>query len=197
MTTTDGTQYYYGRDKGQGGSSADTKTGSVWSVPVYSNHPDEPGYDKDFAKSRQQRAWRWNLDYVVDPSGNTITYFYDAETGAYARENDKDKRTIYDRGGSLARVEYGSRSDAAASVHPANRILFETADRCLGTSCFNAKDQAIKKRFPDTPWDQYCAEAPCKDNFSPTFWTQKRLSGVRTRCTAGPAAPTPTWTPGL
>jgi RHS repeat-associated protein len=185
VTDTDGTQYYYGRDKGQGGSSADTETNSVFTVPVYSNHPDDPGYNSDFSKSRHDRAWRWNLDYVVDPSGNTVTYFYTKEGGAYAREFDKDKRTTYDRGGYLNRVEYGSRTDAASSVRPADRIVFDTVDRCIGT-CRNSDDKPIAKRWPDTPWDQYCAEAPCKDTqYNPTFWTQKRLSKVRAQVYSG------------
>jgi RHS repeat-associated protein len=184
VTTIDGVQYHFGRDKGEGGSSAGTKTNSVWAAPVYSNHADEDGYDKEFAKSRVTRAWRWNLDYVVDPSGNTITYFYEKEGGAYGREGDKDKRTEYDRGGYLTRVEYGSRATAAATVKPADRILFKTDDRCIGT-CIDKDDKPIAKRFPDTPWEQYCEKAPCTSQLSPTFWTQKRLSKITTQVYSG------------
>jgi RHS repeat-associated protein len=184
VTTLNGTQYYFGRDKGQGGSSSGTKTNSVWTVPVYSNHPDEDDYDASFAKSRVDRAWRWNLDYAVDPNKNTITYFYTKEQGAYAREGEKDKRTTYDRGGYLDRVEYGSRSDAASSVRPATRIVFKTKDRCLGV-CKDKDNKPIARRFPDTPWEQYCEKAPCGPQFSPTFWTQKRLETITTQVYAG------------
>ncbi|MEV4637674.1 RHS repeat-associated core domain-containing protein [Actinoplanes sp. NPDC049548] len=184
VTTVDGTQYYFGRGKATGGSSSGEETKSTWTLPVFSNHPDEPGYDKDFAKSRVTRAWRWNLDYAVDPNHNTITYFYAKETGAYAREGDKDKRITYDRAGYLTRAEYGSRSDDAATVHPVNRVLFDTADRCIGT-CRTGDNKPIAKRFPDTPWDQYCEKAPCESQFSPTFWTNTRLKQIRTQVYAG------------
>ena len=185
VTTTNGTQYFFGRSTGQGGSSAATKTESTWTVPVYGNHPGEPGHAKEFAKSRQDHAWRWNLDYAVDPNGNTITYYYGKEGGAYGREGDKDKRTTYDRSGYLKRVEYGSRSDAAATVRPAMRIMVDTADRCVGAPCFDANGKAVARRFPDTPWDQYCDKEPCKTQFSPTFWTQKRLSKITTQVYSG------------
>ncbi|UQU62536.1 hypothetical protein COUCH_26335 [Couchioplanes caeruleus] len=184
VTTVDGTQYYFGRGKATGGTSSGEDTKSTWTLPVYSNHPDEPGYNSDFAKSRVTRAWRWNLDYAVDPNKNTITYFYGKETGAYAREGDKDKRTTYDRAGYLTKAEYGSRSDDAAGVHPVNRVLFDRADRCIGT-CRTSDDKPIAKRFPDTPWDQYCDKAPCESQYSPTFWTNTRLKQIRTQVYAG------------
>ena len=191
VTTADGTQYYFGRGKTDGGTSSGDDTGSAWTLPVYSNHPDEPGYDKDFAKSRVTRAWRWNLDYAIDPNKNTITYFYGKETGAYAREGDKDKRTTYDRSGYLTKVEYGSRSDDASTVRPVNRVLFDTVDRCIGT-CRTSGGKPIAKRFPDTPWDQYCDKAPCESQYSPTYWTNKRLAAIRTEVYAGSGA---TYTP--
>ncbi|MFI7543768.1 RHS repeat-associated core domain-containing protein [Actinoplanes sp. NPDC049599] len=187
VTTVDGTQYYFGRGTTDGGTSSGEQTKSTWTLPVYSNHPDEPGHDKDFAESRVTRAWRWNLDYAVDPNRNTITYFYGKETGAYAREGDEDKRTTYDRSGYLTKVEYGSRSDAAATVSPVNRVVFDTVDRCIGT-CRTSSDKPIVKRFPDTPWDQYCDQAPCKTQYSPTFWTNRRLSEIRTQVYSGSGA---------
>jgi RHS repeat-associated protein len=184
VTTVDGTQYYFGRGKTDGGTSSGDDTNSAWTLPVYSNHPDEPGYDKDFPKSRVTRAWRWNLDYAVDPNKNTITYFYAKETGAYAREGDKDKRTTYDRSGYLTKVEYGSRSDDASTVHPVDRVLFDTVDRCIG-ACRTSTDKPIAKRFPDTPWDQYCDKAPCETQYSPTFWTNRRLATITTQVYSG------------
>ncbi|MEU7909150.1 RHS repeat-associated core domain-containing protein [Actinoplanes sp. NPDC049118] len=184
VTTVDGTQYYFGRGKATGGTSSGYDTKSTWTLPVFGNHPSDPGYDSDFAKSRVTRAWRWNLDYAVDPNRNTITYFYAKESGAYAREGDKDKRTTYDRAGHLVKAEYGSRSDDAATVHPVNRVLFDTADRCIG-KCRTGEGKPIAKRFPDTPWDQYCDKAPCETQYSPTFWTNVRLDKVRTQVYSG------------
>ncbi|WP_433534554.1 polymorphic toxin-type HINT domain-containing protein [Micromonospora sp. CA-249363] len=184
LTKPDGTQYFFGCKHGQGGSSAATATNSTWTVPVYGNHPDEPGYNKaGFAASRTTQAWRWNLDLLIDPRGNTMTYFYDKETGAYGREGDKDKRTTYDRGGYLTRIEYGSRTDAPTTALPAAQILFDTADRCA-SNCWSGNNP-VTASWLDTPWDQYCSAAPCAEQLSPTFWTAKRLSRIRAQVYSG------------
>ncbi|RZU76703.1 RHS repeat-associated protein [Micromonospora kangleipakensis] len=184
VTKTDGTQYFFGRNHGVGGASASTATNSVWTMPVYGNHPDEPGYVAgDYAASRTTQAWRWNLDYVVDPRGNTMTYFYGKEEGAYGREGNPDKRTTYDRGGWLSKIEYGSRSDASSTTYAAARVLFDPADRCA-SNCWSGTDP-VKASWLDTPWDQYCKATPCTDQLSPTFWTAKRLSRVRAQVYSG------------
>jgi RHS repeat-associated protein len=183
VTTTDGTQYFFGRTRRQGFPSDTVSTNSAWTVPVYGNHLGEPCYQAgDFSGSRCTQAWRWNLDYVVDPHGNTMTYFYGRETGAYARELDPDLRTTYHRGGYLTRIEYGTRAGSEhTGVVPA-RVVFELADRCLpGQTCTQSNPEA----WPDTPWDLYCQAAPCAEQWSPTFWTQKRLSQIRTEVWRG------------
>ncbi|MFI7492963.1 RHS repeat-associated core domain-containing protein [Micromonospora echinaurantiaca] len=184
VTTPDGTQYFFGRNRGQGGSSATTATNSTWTLPVYGNHPDEPGYAAgDFAGSRTTQAWRWNLDLVVDPQGNSMTYFYEKEGGAYGREGDKEKRTTYDRGGYLTRIEYGSRTDDSSTTRPAAQILFDTTDRC-DSNCWSGTEP-VTASWLDTPWDQYCKATPCTEQLSPTFWTAKRLSRIRSQVYSG------------
>ncbi|MET8198030.1 HNH/endonuclease VII fold putative polymorphic toxin [Micromonospora taraxaci] len=184
VTKPNGTQYYFGRNRGEGGSSGTTATNSTWTLPVYGNHPDEPGYNSTgFAASRTTQAWRWNLDLVVDPRGNSMTYFYTKEQGAYGREGDKDKRTTYDRGGYLNRIEYGSRTDAPAATLPAAQVIFDTLDRCTGT-CWSGSNP-VAAAWLDTPWDQYCTAAPCTEQMSPTFWTAKRLSRIRSQVYTG------------
>ena len=81
ITDLDGTQYFFGRNRRPGWTSGE-ETNSVWTAPVYGNHHVDPCYNASFAASRCTQAWRWNLDYVVDPHGNTLTYFYTRETGA-------------------------------------------------------------------------------------------------------------------
>ncbi|MEV6802614.1 RHS repeat-associated core domain-containing protein [Micromonospora rifamycinica] len=187
ITKTDGTQYYFGRNKGPGGSSGSVGTNSVWTTQVYGNHPDEPGYKAgDYAGSRTTQGWRWNLDYVVDPHGNTMTYFYTKETGAYGREGDSSKRTTYDRGGWLSRVEYGNRADASATTQAAAQVVFDVADRC-DSNCWSGTDP-VTASWLDTPWDQYCKQAPCTDRLSPTYWTTKRLSRIRSQVYSGTGA---------
>lgn len=187
ITMPDGIQYFFGRNHGAGGATADTATNAVWTTQVYGNHLHEPGYTAgNFAASRRTQAWRWNLDYVVDPNGNTMTMFYEKESGAYGREYDTSKRTTYDRGGWLRRIEYGSRVDAAATTYPAARVEFEVKDRCIaGATCYTTEGVPVEASWPDTPWDQYCQATPCTDKLAPTYWSQKRLSKITTQVLTG------------
>jgi RHS repeat-associated protein len=184
VTTVDGTQYFFGRNLAAGGASGATPTNSVWTTQVFGNHPNEPGYTpNNFAASRTTQAWRWNLDYVLDPHGNTMSYFYQRETGAYGREADPTKRTTYHRGGYLTRIEYGNRSNASASTQAAARILFDVDDRCV-SNCWSGANP-VTASWPDTPWDRYCAASPCTEQLSPTYWTSKRLSRIRAQVYSG------------
>ncbi|WIN00449.1 RHS repeat-associated core domain-containing protein [Actinoplanes oblitus] len=187
VTTTGGTQYFFGLNKLPGQS---TDTDSAWTVPVYGNHAGEPGHADKFADSRLNQAWRWNLDYAVDVHGNTMSFWYDKETNQYATEVTKTKNVSYVRGGVLKRIDYGTwdRGTADRSVTPVAQVVFESADRCL-SDC-STHDGA---HWPDTPWDQECkADATSCDDFSPTFWSTKRLAKVRTRIWDTTKA-TPAW----
>src|SRR5690606_21382656 len=83
VTTTDGTRYVFGR--GQRSESDPTPLGSAWTVPVYGNQAGEPCHAATFAESVCAQAWRWNLEYVVDASGSSLTYFYAQESNSYGR----------------------------------------------------------------------------------------------------------------
>jgi RHS repeat-associated protein len=163
VTTTDGTQYFFGQ-----------RTDSAWNVPVYGNDTNEPCNTATFAASRCTQTWRWNLDYVLDVHGNTISYFYNTETNSYAA-NLGAATVSYTRGGTLARAEYGTR--AGAAQNPPARVVFDTADRCLAGAACSTHSAA---NWPDTPWDQGCTAAPCTGKYSPTFWSTKRLTTVTT-----------------
>lgn len=172
VTGVDGTVYYFGRDRAPVEGEA---LNSTWTTPVYGNHPGEPGYDSSFGVSAVQQAWRWNLDYVVDPSGNSMTYFYGSNTAAYGADMGEKVRQ-YQPGGWLKRIEYGTRHVADAPDTPANapaKVVFETADREWTV------DGATKT---DVPTDLRCvADATeCKEKVSPVFYTTKQLTGVRT-----------------
>ncbi|HEX4813387.1 MAG TPA: RHS repeat-associated core domain-containing protein [Nonomuraea sp.] len=167
VTTLDGTQYFFGKQ---------TASESAWTAPVYANHPGEHCHATAFADSGCTQAWRWNLDHVVDPHGNTMSYFYGKESGAYGREGEAAKRTTYVRGGWLSRIDYGTRSGSTAPASA--RVVFDVTDRCAdGATC----DATHPASWPDTPWDLFCKDAPCAATLSPTFWTQKRLSRIRTQ----------------
>ena len=176
VTATDGTQYFFGLNKLTG---QDTDTNSAWTVPVYGNHSGEPGNASTFSDSRETQAWRWNLDYAIDTHGNTISLWYDKETNQYGAEATSSKNVSYVRGGTLNHIDYGTwdRGSSDRSITPLAQVIFETADRCLA-DCSNHDGS----HWPDTPWDQECkAAATSCDNYSPTFWSTRRLSKIRTR----------------
>ncbi|MFF4566527.1 RHS repeat-associated core domain-containing protein [Streptomyces sp. NPDC001435] len=185
VTTTDGTQYFFGYNKLPGWASGKETTDSTWTVPVYGDDAGEPCHASTFADSWCQQAWRWNLDYVVDPSGNAMAYYYDQETNSYGRALKAADDTPYVRGGSLDRIEYGLRSDTVYSAKALGKVEFTSTERCIpetGVTC--AADTIDDKSFYwyDTPWDQNCkAGTDCTGQYAPTFWTRKRLANVTTQ----------------
>ncbi|MCN0154004.1 RHS repeat-associated core domain-containing protein [Salinispora arenicola] len=198
VTTPDGMQYFFGYHRLPGWSSGKPVTDSTWTVPVFGNNSGEPCYKSSFEEAYCTQAWRWNLDYVVDPNSNTMAYFYGTETGAYARDLNPDQRTTYDRGGYLKRIEYGMRANAEYGQAAPLRVVFTTAERCL-TSCWSGAawtSDPVTANWHDTPWDQYCKTAPCTTQGAPTFWTAHRLTKVtaQTRNGATSYADVESWT---
>ncbi|WP_412740111.1 RHS repeat-associated core domain-containing protein [Krasilnikovia sp. MM14-A1259] len=188
VTTTDGTQYFFGLNRPAGQSS---DTDSTWTVPVYGNHSGEPCHAAAFTDSDCAQAWRWNLDYVVDTRGNTMSYWYTKELNQYAQEVTSSKNISYVRGGTLARIDYGTwdRGATDRNVNPAAQIVFQNSDRCIATDCTTHDAQ----HWPDTPWDQECkTSATSCDDYSPTFWSTKRLTKITTRVWDTTVA-TPAW----
>ena len=184
VTTTDGTQYHFGLDALPG--QAD-RTNSTLLVPVYGNHSGEQCFTSgDFAGSSCVQAWRWQLDYVVDVRGNTMSYWYGKETNKYAKNRTDADDTPYDRAGHLKRIDYGT-YDRTADVHgvterslaPRGQVEFEHAGRCL-TNC-GTEAAPVKESWKDTPWDQECKAGSCPQKYAPTFWTTKRLAKITTR----------------
>ncbi|MFI9561596.1 RHS repeat-associated core domain-containing protein [Nonomuraea endophytica] len=185
VTTPTGTQYYFGRNRLPGWSSGKPETKSAWTVPVYGNNGGEPCNDGSFASSWCQQAYRWNLDHVVDPSGNAISYYYKAEGNHYGRNLKKEDDTPYDRGGWLDHIEYGHRSTSLYSAKPPARVDFEVAERCIPAGGFDCAENKIDdnpQQWPDVPWDQQCknADGECEQVLAPSFFTRKRLTKVTT-----------------
>jgi RHS repeat-associated protein len=177
ITKADGTQYYFGRNHLPGWASGKPSTKSTWTAPVYYRTADNNScYKPNFADSWCRQAYRWNLDYVVDPLGNAVSYFYQPESNHYGANMAKTTMK-YTRGGYLLRAEYGTRDGAALSGQAPARVVFDTADRCVpGATC----TQHTPAAWPDVPWDQDCASA-CTKQMSPSFWSTKRLSVVTTQ----------------
>lgn len=185
VTTTDGTQYFFGRHRLPGWATGMPVTNSVWTVPVFGNHAGEPCRKDTFAASWCHQAWTWNLDYVVDVKGFSTSYYYNGEENFYGRDMTATADTRYVRGGWLDRIEYGDRAGTEHTTNAPARVLFDVAERCIpggAVTCAPAqltKDTA--KHWPDVPADRICKSGEsCTDRFSPTFFTRKRLAKVRT-----------------
>jgi len=180
VTTADNTQYWFGRNQLPGWASGKAVTNSVWTAPVFGNNTGEPCHASTFGASACDRAWRWNLDYVVDTFGNTMSYWYGVEKNQYAKAGSATTLATYARGGWLDRIDYGTRADTAYGTAPM-QVDFGEADRCVTTSC--ATHNAAN--WPDTPWTMECTKSPCTVG-SPTFWTAKRLSTITTKAGGKP-----------
>ncbi|MFG3001542.1 polymorphic toxin-type HINT domain-containing protein [Streptomyces sp. NPDC048340] len=192
VTTADGTQYFFGAGRKPGSSTAPA-TNSAWTTPVYGNNAGEECNQSTFDASWCQQAWRWNLDFVVDPRGGMITHWYDTATNHYKRGSSaatpEGTLTSYIRGGNLAKTTYGSKLSDADAVKPTAQVLFTTAERCLpdaGFDCDPAKlTKANAAKWPDVPFDQNCASTGTCENYSATFWTTKRLTKITTQVLNG------------
>ncbi|MEU8352366.1 sugar-binding protein, partial [Streptomyces sp. NPDC048845] len=186
LTTPDGVRYYFGYNKLPGWSSGKETTDSTWTVPVYGNDSGEPCHKTDFASSWCQQAWRWNLDYVVDPHGNAMAYHYVKETNSYGRNLKAADDTSYTRGGYLRRIDYGLASSRMFSDKPEAKVVFDSTERCIpqdGVTCAASTIDSKAFYWYDTPWDMNCkADSECDNGrFAPTFWTRKRLTDVTTQ----------------
>ncbi|MFI5668125.1 RHS repeat-associated core domain-containing protein [Streptomyces sp. NPDC051704] len=192
ITTTDGTQYFFGLNRLPGWKDASTPTtNSAWTVPVFGNQVGEPCYNASFASAWCQQAWRWQLDYVVAPGGSAMAYYWKTETNNYGRNvsstTGKGTVTPYVRGGWLDHIDYGLRSDSVYTAKAMSQVTFDVSERCLSTC--GTFDETNAKNWPDAPYDLFCKDGSteCKNQFSPTFWSRKRLTGINTRVLTGGA----------
>lgn len=187
VTTTDGTRYVFGR--GQRSATDPTPLDSAWTVPVYGNQAGEPCHAETFAESVCAQAWRWNLEYVVDASGGSMTYFYTREQNAYERDLGAAVST-YDRGGYLTRVEYGQRAGEETTGPAPSRVELTVAERCVPSASVTCDPDQLTPSsaaaWPDVPADLVCTSTTsCPGVTSPAFFTRKRLARVTTQVLAG------------
>src|SRR6266540_1586160 len=184
LTTTEGTQYFFGRNRLPGWQAGQPETRSAWTVPVFANHSDEPCFSTaGFSTSWCKQAWRWNLDHVVDPRGNSTSYWYSPETNVTSLAGNPSSVTGYERGGTLARIDYGTRTGAELTGTAAAQVVFTPDFRCLASCGTEAAPNTAN--WPDTPFDLRCTGAPC--GLAPSFWSTRRLAKVTTRIWGGPA----------
>ncbi|WP_245685131.1 polymorphic toxin-type HINT domain-containing protein [Streptomyces exfoliatus] len=185
VTTTDGTKYYFGQNKVDGGHA---NTNSVSTVPVFGNHPTEPCYQETFANSRcgtSKQAWRWGLDKVVDVHGNVMVINWTQEKNHYAVREKRKTPEQYDRFAYPTSIEYGMR--AGTLTNPAAKVEFGVQQRCLksDTVCAPANfdktgDAGAYRAWWDTPGALNCKSTSTLCPAFPSFWTQMRLGAVTT-----------------
>ncbi|MBT2445660.1 hypothetical protein J7F03_00875 [Streptomyces sp. ISL-43] len=202
VTTTDGTQYYFGSNRLPGGDGTDTPAQSVSTVPVYFNS----GQDKCLGAATpangtwQQLGWQWNLDYVVDPHQNLVSYRYAQEDNYYGRgggqNNGVGTPEKYQRGSYPTWIGYGQRLPeqiaAKGTAKPAAQIVIRNAERCDPIGAVTCTDTAQRipanaKSWPDTPLDQECAASGQCLNLSPTYFTTKKFTQIATGVWSGTA----------
>ncbi|GAA4174173.1 GH-E family nuclease [Gryllotalpicola koreensis] len=193
VTTTDGTQYFFGMNELPGWASGKAATNSAWTVPVYGNDAGEPCHASTFAASSCVQAWRWNLDYVVDPDGNAEALYYDAQTNHYSQNGTA--AVSYTRGGELDHIDYGITGNAPYATNAASdRVVFSYGanGRCVASSGCTAEGAsgqiatpATPANYPDVPFDQNCASGACTGLKSPTFFSTSMLSTVTTQVFGG------------
>ncbi|MEV4612877.1 polymorphic toxin-type HINT domain-containing protein [Kitasatospora sp. NPDC049258] len=208
VTTTDGTQYWFGNNHLPGGDGTDPAANSTLDEPVYSPNSGDPCYQAATDKgSWCQMGWRWNLDYVVDPHKNLMTYGYDLpETNKYVRGGAQNSGngtlTAYARGSYLKQIGYGQRLPeqiaAKGTLKPAATVSFTTAERCFASgsiTCAESQRTSANMTFwPDVPLDQFCDGTTTCNNYSPTFFTTKRLTGITTQVLSGTSyVPVDSW----
>jgi len=159
ITETDGTKYYYGLDKLPGWVTGDQMTNSIWTVPLWYGD----------SEVTPDGAWRYMLDYEVNPEGDAIAYFYNTQNNYYATEGGTTANGQYTAGGVLAKVEYGLRDNGNIYAQtPAAEINY-----------------TYSTTRQDAPTDLACASgAACSVN-APTFWTSDALTGISTESLIG------------
>jgi RHS repeat-associated protein len=188
ITTTDGTQYFFGLNHLPGWASGDATTNSVWTEPVYATASGQPCYNATWSSSWCQQAYRWNLDYVKDTHGDVISYFYDTETGYYARDDGSTANTSYTRDGYLSKIWYGQRDGSVYTTSPAGEVTFTVNGRCntSPTGCATSTlSSSTATDWPDVPYDLNCASGASCSIQSPSFWSEYEVTGIQTAALVG------------
>ncbi|MDF5755100.1 RHS repeat-associated core domain-containing protein [Spongiactinospora sp. TRM90649] len=188
VTTSDGTRYYFGKNRLSEWTEGRYQTNSTWTTPVFGNDDGDECHRDTFKDSWCQQAWRWNLDYIEDVHGNAVVFHYAKESNRYARNLRAADDTPYTRGGYLTAIDYGLRGDDLFPERAPARVEFGNAERCIRAAAADCAESNIATDphyWPDVPWDLNCAAGTeCKDGkgtASPSFWTRKRLAKITTK----------------
>ncbi|MEV4511152.1 RHS repeat-associated core domain-containing protein [Dactylosporangium sp. NPDC049525] len=185
VMSPDGTQYFFGHGGAYSPTAAQTYSTGI--VPVYGNNSGEPCYKTPaqggYAASSCPQAFRWNLDYVVDPRGNSETIFYQKTTANYGHNNGNGV-AAYDINVFPVRIEYGTRQGSEGAAGKPAPMVVDFAVNPAGR-CNDVGSCGI-----DVPWDQYCVQTSCPNQTSPAHFMQWALASVTTKVLTNPATAT-------
>ncbi|WP_062073647.1 hypothetical protein [Arthrobacter sp. EpRS71] len=171
ITDTSGTQYWFGVNRIPGWSPG-KENNSADIVPVY-GRPGQPCYSSaGFGSSSCMQAYAWNLDYVVDPNGNSQGYFYKQDTNFYKSQGGSGTLKAYHRASRLERVDYGMRAGTELSTQAPLHVTFGYTGRCTSVDCTYGTDVPDLSKYACTSTSTACAMQ------SPTFFTDQRLVTV-------------------
>jgi RHS repeat-associated protein len=184
VKTQDGTTYYFGWDKN--GPTGTKTTNSLWTVPVFQTQNTSCAS----AGSYCWKAWRANLDAVIDRNGNAQYFSYVKRTNMYY-SNAAGFHFVYTRGGHVTDINYGI-SDRTPDYYSAAWVQFGALGRCVqnttGGSCpAGGAIAANASSYPDTPVDLICNASPCSAT-TPSFFETEMINSATVRTPAAGAS---------
>ena len=164
VTTPDGTQYFFGKNKGPGWATGDPVTNSAFTEPVYGAHSGDPCFSSSgFSSSSCTQAWRWNLDFVIDPNGNAMAYYYHPGDELLRRQRRHRPACSTSGAATWPGSTTGCATRPARSTARRTRrdqVVFNADQRCIPTPRFACTasqfTSANAANWPDTPFDQQC-----------------------------------------
>ena len=191
LKARNGTYYYFGITKRFPEESSSTHLQSTEWAPVFGNNAGEPCYTGTMSTSWCNQGVKWNLAYVLDPMGNSMTYQYQHEYNWYKSASAGGTSLKYVRSSYLKNIFYGQRykQEQVGSVEAPATVTFGVAERCLptqGTTCSDAEyTVANQKYWPDVPVNLSCSSSCTDAQSAPAFFTRKRLAQIVTSVKSG------------
>ena len=201
VTTPEGMVYWFGREDDSQNSRL------VRPLRGISSSSDPCWYRAD--KLCTDMPYRWMLDRVDDPYGNTMIYKYWKEKNQAKTLGSGYLEVEYHMAALLTEILYGKTpattaegdSPATAAIGWRGRVLFSYARRCveaLSTSIdadCPAVTNANGTSYPDVPTDLYCPYPGTYCPKEPSFFQIRRLTMITTYTRSTGTDHTSGWSP--
>ncbi|WP_212829320.1 LamG-like jellyroll fold domain-containing protein [Catellatospora sp. TT07R-123] len=181
ITTTEGVKYFFG--SGRTPASANP-TSSVQTRPVFGKDSCTGGPVGTGGHHYCYKAYRWNLDYVVDPHGNSQSWYYNRDGNTSYQSVAANTKVGFTRDAYVADIYYGANPNGDGTWNQSGWMHFDYAYRCNnGTPTVPGTCTAPNSgsSFPDVPSDLICStQTVCPTN-APVFYHTKLLTAITTR----------------